>query len=155
VDKHLSEDLLADLEVAVFVKVLEEALGVKSVLADHSLERFHALLDNLAVVDGWLGFRVDRCRAHIVKADGVVLLETLLGEDLIDPVDKVLPADMLTFLGCLEFFRKQFKFLRRNLNLGHVEPDSELALGDEAGPQLVKVSEELPNTDALLLAQHT
>ena len=41
------------------------------------------------------------------------------------------------------------------MNFCHVEPDSELALGDEAGPKLVKIPKELPNSDPLLLAKHS
>jgi hypothetical protein len=41
------------------------------------------------------------------------------------------------------------------LNFCHVEPDSELALGDESGPKLVEIPKELPNSNSLLLAKHS
>jgi hypothetical protein len=153
--ENLSEDLLADFEVAVMVKVLEEALGVQAVLADNTHEGLDTLLDNLTVLGSGLSSSVNCMSANIVQVDVVVLLKSFLGEYFIDAIDKVPPADMLTLLGRLKLSSKQFKFLRRNLNLGHIQPDAELALGYETGPEFVKVTEELSNADALLLAQHT
>ena len=64
--KDLSKYLLAHFEVAVVVKVLKEALGVKSMLADYTLECLDALLDCLTVLCSCLGLRVDSFCTHVV-----------------------------------------------------------------------------------------
>jgi hypothetical protein len=62
---------------------------------------------------------------------------------------------VLSFFWCLEVSGQQIKLSRADYNLGHAESDSKLCVGDEASPQLVKVSKELVNANASLLADST
>jgi hypothetical protein len=55
-------------------------------------------LNLFAVGRAWLGAVVDGLQTHILQVDGVVLLETLLGENFIDTVNEIPPADMFALL---------------------------------------------------------
>lgn len=153
--EDLSEYLLADLEVLVAVKVLEETLGVQSVSSDDLLECLNAPLNGFAVFSGWVFAGVDRLGPHILNVDVVILLQALLSKDLINSINKVAPADMLSLLRRFKFGSQQFKFLAGDLNFRHVQANAELALSDESRAQLVEVPEELPNANALLFAENS
>ncbi len=129
--QNLAEDLLAYLEMSLAVEVLEKALCIESVSAYDLFKCLYAKLDGFAVFEGGLLARVDGLGPHIFYFDCQVLLQALLSKDLINSINKVTPADMLAFLWSFEFGSQQFKFLARNLNFGHIQPDSKLALRDE------------------------
>ena len=57
--QDLSEDLLADFEVSLAVKILEEALSVEPVSTDYFFEGFDATLDGFAVFSRWFLARID------------------------------------------------------------------------------------------------
>lgn len=86
----------------VEVKVLEEALGVKSVLSNDILETENDFFNNCALFRGSFTASVHSASANIVKDSIDIFLEPLLGEDLVNVVDKVSPADVLALLGGLE-----------------------------------------------------
>ena len=74
VRQHLSEDLLADLEMDVFVEVLEEALGIKSVLPDNFFKPFNNVWNFFAVRGGWVFLGVDSLGADVIQIDVGVFL---------------------------------------------------------------------------------
>lgn len=83
----------------VKVKVLEEALCVQPVLADHFSELVHTILDHLTIIGCWLSASVDGLETHIIQVDRVVFLEVLLGKYLINSINEVSPANMFTLFG--------------------------------------------------------
>jgi len=101
-DKDLTELLLGHLEMLVAIPVLEEGLGVESVLADHFGETAEDGLDLGRLVLGGGGASVESLGTGVVEWLVDVLLESLLGEDLINTVAEVSPADVLAGLGSLE-----------------------------------------------------
>jgi len=151
--KHLSENLLANLVVAMQVEVLEEALGIKSVLADHFLEALHDLADLLSGVITSSDSSVFRGSVDGIQVDIQFLLEALLGEYFINLVAEISPADMVTCFRGLEVACQHFVFSVRDLAFGHVESNSELTLGDVTASELVEVAEELSDPDSLLFAK--
>lgn len=79
----------------------------------------------------------------------------LLSEHLIDGVTEISPPDVAALLGSLEVLHELLELIAREDNLGHVKADAELGLGDEAGAELIEVTEELRHSGALLLAEET
>ena len=62
---------------------------------------------------------------------------------------------MAALLGSLEVLHELFELTARQDDLGHVKADAELRLSNEAGAELIKVTEELGHSGALLLAEET
>ena len=79
-----------------------------------------------------------------------VLLKVLLGENLVDSVAEFTPFYVIASLGGFVVLAKHVELSLRNRELTHVESDSELNGRDEAGSQLIEVTEELAKTNALL-----
>lgn len=109
--QDLSEDLLADLEMNMFVKVLEKALCIKSVLPNDFFKSFDDVFHLLAILFSWILFAVNGLSADIIKVNVIIFLKILLGEYFINSIHKVFPANVFAFLWSLEFLRQQFKFL--------------------------------------------
>lgn len=59
---------------------------------------------------------------------------------------------MLSGLWSLELLAEEIELVTRQNDLAHVETDSELGHRDEATSELIEVSEELRDSDSLLLA---
>lgn len=72
-------------------------------------------------------------------------------EYFVDAIAETSPLHT-AFLAC-EMFAKKFELTATKNNLGHVESDSELSLGDKSSSQFVKVSEELRHSDPLLFCE--
>jgi hypothetical protein len=102
--KYLAEDLGGNLEVSVVVKVLEEALGIKSVLADNFLELFDDLLHDSTLSLSWLSAAVVDQSASVIEFDVHGLFELLFGENIVDGVRKRFPEHVLTLLWRFEKF---------------------------------------------------
>ena len=153
--EDLSEDLGADLEVTESVSILEEALSVKSILSDHFTEVLDDLLAELSLSRISLTSSIDSLCANITDGHIKVLLEALLGEDFVNSVREISPLDVLTFLGGLEDTLEHLKLLLGDGAFGHVETDSKLLSSDKAGSESIEITEELRDTDSLLLAEHT
>jgi len=109
-DKDLTELLLRHLEMLVAIPILEEGLGVESVLADHLGETAEDGLDLRRLVLGGGGASVESLGTGVVEWLVDVFLESLLGEDLINTVAEVSPADVITGLGGLEAFADHVEF---------------------------------------------
>jgi hypothetical protein len=103
VGQDLSEDLLADFEVSLAVKILEEALSVEPVSTDYFFEGFDATLDGFAVFSRWFLARIDGLGPNVFYFDIQVLLQVLFSEYLINSINKVSPADMVALLRRFEF----------------------------------------------------
>ena len=61
---------------------------------------------------------------------------------------------MAAFFGGTEMVAELLELSAREHDLGHVEANAELCLGDVAASELVEVAEELSHASALLLAEH-
>lgn len=109
-DKDLTELLLGHLEMLVAVPVLEEGLGVESVLADDFSETVEDGLDFVLLVLVGRGASVKSLGAGVVEVGVDVLLESFLSEDLIDSVAEISPADVVTSFRGLEGIADQFEF---------------------------------------------
>lgn len=109
--QDLSEDLLADLKMNMFVKVLEKALSIKSVLPNNFFKSFDDVFHLLAILFSWILFAVNGLSADIIKVNVIIFLKILLREYFINSIHKVFPANVFAFLWSLEFLRQQFKFL--------------------------------------------
>ena len=84
--QYLTENLRAHLEMAESVAVLEEALGIESVLANDLSERVNDGLDKGTLVSGCLASSIDSLCAGASSNHIDGLLKTLSGENLIDTV---------------------------------------------------------------------
>lgn len=102
--EDLTEDLGGDLEASVVVKVLEETLGIKSVLANNFLEVFNNLLNCGALGICGLSTAVVGHGVGVIEANVNGLFELLLGKDVINRVRESFPAHVLTFFWRLEIF---------------------------------------------------
>ena len=130
--QHLSENLGSHLEVTESISVLEEALGVQSVGSDELTELVNNISSDRSLFLVSLASSVDSLGASGTDLSIKVLLETLLGEDLIDSVGEVSPADVSAFLGSLESFAEHGELLLGDGGLGHGEADTELTGSDVA-----------------------
>ena len=153
--ENLSENLRSHLKGAKGVSVLEEALGIKTVLPDDFTEGSDDLLAEFSMLSGGLTSAIGGGSASFTNSSIEVLLETLLGEDLVDSVREISPANMGAFLGGLECFAKQCKLLLRDWSLCHGQTNAELSSGDKTGAKPIKVTEELGDADSLLLGEST
>lgn len=100
--KNLSELLLGDLEMLVAIPVLEEGLGIESLLTDNFCETVENALDSTELISSSTGASVEGHGTGVIEVGINVLFETLLSEDLINTVAEVSPADVLTSLGGFE-----------------------------------------------------
>lgn len=139
----------------VTVPVLEEGLGIETLFPDNFGETAENSVDVVLIRSSGLSSSVDSMSPGISKGSVEVLLEVLLGENLVDSVAEFAPFDVVAGFGCLEVLAEHVEFSLRNGQLTHVESDSELSSRDEAGSQLVKVAEELTETDTLLAGDST
>ncbi len=150
--QHLSEDLWRNLEMSVLIEVLEETLGIESILSHELSELSNDSLHILSLL--WSSFSslvcdLSSCNTNISI---VILFKSLLGEDLINVVAELSPFDVFTSLWCSVNFAKLLEFLMGDWNFGHAQSHSELVRSDEARSQSIEISEELSNSDSLLLA---
>lgn len=109
-DKYLTELLLGHFEMLVAIPVLEEGLGVESVLADDFSETVENGLDFVLLVLVGGGAPVKSMGAGVAEFSVDVLLESLLSEDFIDSVAEVSPADVVSGFRGLEGFADKFEF---------------------------------------------
>jgi len=109
-DKDLTELLLGHFEMLVAIPVLEEGLGIESVLTDDFSETVEDGLDFVLLVLVGGGASVKSLGAGVVEVGVNVLLESLLSEDLIDGVAEVSPADVVTSFRGLEGIADKFEF---------------------------------------------
>jgi hypothetical protein len=86
------------------VKVLEEALGIKSVLAHNFLELLNNLLNDGTPLIGGLSTAVVGQGTRVTENGINVLFKFLLGENLIDCVGESFPAHVLSLFWRLETF---------------------------------------------------
>ena len=100
--QNLSENLRSHLEGAKGISVLEETLGIESVLPDDFTEGFDDLVAECFVLFSGLTSAIGGGGASIANSGVEVLFETLLGEDFVNSVREYSPVDMGTFLGGLE-----------------------------------------------------
>jgi hypothetical protein len=109
-DKDLTELFLRDLEMLMAIPVLEERLGIESVSTDDLSETVKNLLNLslLVLVSG--NASIKSLGSSIIDGFVEVLLKSLLGEDFINVVTEVSPANMFTSLGGLETVADKFKF---------------------------------------------
>lgn len=68
-------------------------------------------------------------------------------------IGELSPFDVSSGLWGLERFAKELELSSTQHDLAHVECDSELSLSDESSSELVKISEELADSDSLLFAE--
>jgi len=100
----LTELLLGDLEVLVAIPILEERLGVESVLADDFSETVENGLDLSLLFIVGRSASIQSVSAGVIELLVDVLLEALFGEHFINSIAEVSPADVLTSLGGFEGF---------------------------------------------------
>lgn len=134
----------------VAVPVLEEGLGIETLFPDNFGETAEDSVDVVLVVAGGFSSAVDSMGPGISEGSIEVLLEVLLGENLVNSVAEFAPFYVIAGLGGLEVLAEHVEFSLRNGQLTHVESDSELSSRDETGSQFVEVTEELTETNALL-----
>jgi len=101
------------------ILVLEEALGVKTLTSKKFSELVLEVGNNLVIILGGLGDTVEGLSSGIIERHVNVLLEMLLGEDLIDRVREVSPSDLLGLLS-LEVVSKALELAATEDNLCHV-----------------------------------
>lgn len=108
--QNLSELLGRDFEVLVLVPVLEEALGIESVLNEQVSESLHDIsgLSNLLRSGSLVS--IESLSAHVVKWNIYALLKALLREDLINLIAEVSPPHVFALFWRLEMITKQLKF---------------------------------------------
>jgi len=151
----LFELLARDLEVLVAVPVLEERLGIETLFPDNFGETAKNSV-NVILVDAGSGCpTVDSMGSGVSERSIEVLLEVLLGENLVHGVAEFAPLDVVAGLGGPEVLAEHVEFSLRDGQLTHVESNSELSSCDEAGSQFVEVTEELTETNALLAGDGT
>lgn len=153
-EHNLAEDLGGDLEVLVVVVILEEALGIESVAAHNFLETANNVIDASLLVVAGIFAPVKGRGNGVTEHDVNVLLEALLGEDAVDSVDKFAPAHVVASLLITsgESGSEELELGVRDGQLGHGKTNSELSIGDETSAELVEITEEFANTNAVLSA---
>ena len=104
----------------VAIEVLEEALGVKSVLPDELCEVVEHPLHVGPLRLRSFGSAIDDVGASVTNFGIQLLFKAFLGENLIDSVDKLSPLNMSAFFGSFESLAKLLKFLSRDGYLGHI-----------------------------------
>ena len=96
--------------MAKCVSVLEEALGIKSVLSYHLTEVFNNLLAQFPLGTICLASSIDCVRADITYSHIKVLFEALLCKDFVHTIGKFSPFNMVSLFRCLEHSFEHFKF---------------------------------------------
>ena len=96
--QNLAEDLRGDLEASVSVVILEEALGIESVLANDLTEGINDRLADFSLLTGGTATAISGHGTSHAHGGVKVLLETLSGEDLVDVVREFSPLDVLALL---------------------------------------------------------
>lgn len=150
--QDLLELLRRHFEVVVAVVVLEEALCVEAFPDDHVTEGLPKFLDNSLVLTGGNSESVVRNGSSIAEHGVHVFFKALLGEYFIHTVAEI-PPHYLSALACCKSFTKLVEFISTKDDLSHVQANSELGVGNEAAPKFVEISEELCNSNPLLLAE--
>ncbi len=150
--EHLAEDFRGDLEVAKSITVLEEAGSIESVSSDFFTESLNDFLYTCSFSLGSLTSSIDSCSSCSANSRIAVLLKTLESEDLVDFIGEFLPLDMLALLRSLKDLAEQLKFFLGDRGLGHGETNSELLGSDKARSESIEVTEELVDSNTLLLA---
>jgi hypothetical protein len=112
--------------------ILEEALGIESVLADNLTEGIDNILAGCLLFRVGLTTTVSGHGAGHANGSVKVLLETLGGEYLVDGVRELSPLDVLTLLGGLVGLAEQLELRLRDGHLGHSEANAELSSSDVA-----------------------
>ena len=135
------------------VSVLEEGLGIETVLSDNFTEVVDYSQDERSLFSGGLTSAIDGVDAHLTDGDIDTLFKTLGGENLVNLVRELSPLDMLAFLGSLESVGEELKLTLGDWTLSHCETDTELGGGDVAGAQSIEIAEELRDTNSLLFAE--
>lgn len=135
------------------VPILEEALRIKSVLSNNFSEVLNNLLAQLSLRSICLASSINGVGANLAYGYVKVFLEALSGEHFVDFVREILPFDVFSLLRRLEYTLEHFKFAGRDRAFGHIQTNSELLSGNEAGSQSIEVAEELVDADTLLLAE--
>jgi hypothetical protein len=100
--EHLAEDLGSHLEVSVTVKVLEEGLGVETVLANNLLEALNDAVDTGDFLVCGVLAAVDSIDFGVVEGNIDGSLQVFLGENSVDGVAEIAPEDVFAFLGGLK-----------------------------------------------------
>ena len=149
----MSEDLGAHFEVTKCIPILEEALRIKSVLSNNFSEVLNNLLAQFSLRSICLASSINGVGANLAYGYVKVFLEALSGEHFVDSVREILPFDVFSLLRRLEHTLEHFKFTGRDRAFGHIQTNSELLSGNEAGSQSIEVAEELVDADTLLLAE--
>ena len=125
-NQNLSENLLRNLKVSMFIKVLEETLSIKSVLS-HKLSEISN--DSLYVISLFLS-SLDTVVLNLGSSSAnfsiKVLLESLFGEDLVNMIAEFSPFHMFSSLWSLVNLVKLLKLSMRNWNFSHAQSHSEL-----------------------------
>ena len=96
--------------MAKCVSVLEEALGIKSVLSYHFTEVLNDLLAQFPLGRIRLTSSIDCIGADITYGHIEVLFKALLGEDFVNTIGKLSPFNMVSLFRCLEHSFEHFKF---------------------------------------------
>lgn len=149
------ELLARDLEVLVAVPVLEEGLCIETLFPDNFGETAENSVDVVLVDASSWRPTVDSMGPGVSERSIEILLEVLLGENLVHSVAEFAPLDVVAGLGGLEVLAEHVEFSLRDGQLTHVESNSELSSRDETGSQFVEVTEELTETNALLAGDRT
>ena len=116
----MSEDLGAHLEVTKRIPILEEALRIKSVLPNNFSEVLNDLLAQFSLCRICLASSINGVGANLADGDVKVLLEALSGENFVDSVGELLPFDVFSLFGRLEYTLEHFKFAGRDRAFGHI-----------------------------------
>ena len=135
--------------MSVTIKVLEKALCVKSVLSNEFLEIFNNSLNISPLFFGSCWSAVDYIRACNAYRCVQIFLKSLLCKNFINIITELSPLDVSSFFWCFISLTELFKFLLWDAEFAHIEADSELRSGYEAGPEFVEISEELTDSDSL------
>ena len=98
----------------------------------------------------WFSSTVKSHSSCIVQNLVNIFLKTFLGENFLNRVLEISPSNMLSFFRSSKLLSNEFKFMRWENNLGHIQTDSELCFSYIATSQFVKISEELSNSDSML-----
>lgn len=152
VRKYLPELFDRDLEMLVSVPVLEEALGVQSVLYKQVSKTFSYLLSKSFLPHGRTLKAILSRRTSIIQRNIDVLLESLLSENLFDVVTEISPTNVPAFFWCCVVVAEKVKFSLRKHNFTHVQTDSKLCISDKSTSEFVEVPHELLEPDSLLLS---
>ena len=96
--------------MAKCVSVLEEALGIKSVLSYHFTEVLNDLLAQFPLGRICRASSIDCVGAYITYGHIKVLFEALLCKDFVHTIGKLSPLNMVSLFRRLEHSFEHFKF---------------------------------------------